>query len=53
MQHYKIRNVYRQSANHVSENNIVRKITGADQTYDGTGKERKPMVQNMQFIKKK
>jgi hypothetical protein len=31
----------------VSVNNIVRKITGADQTYDGAEKESKPMVQIM------
>jgi len=36
----------------VSENNVVRKITAADQTYDGAGKDSKPMVQNMKFIKK-
>jgi hypothetical protein len=36
----------------VSENNVVRKIIAADQTYDGAGKDSKPMVQNIKFIKK-
>jgi hypothetical protein len=36
----------------VSENNIVRKINGADQIYDRGGKEIKPMVQTKKFIKK-
>jgi hypothetical protein len=35
----------------MSENNVVRKITGTNQTYDGAGKESKPMVQTMKFIK--
>jgi hypothetical protein len=37
----------------VSENNIVRKITVADQIYDGVGNNSKPMVQKLKFIKKK
>jgi hypothetical protein len=36
----------------VSENNVVRKITAADQIYDRAGNKSKPMVQNMKFIKK-
>jgi len=51
MQCYKRRNGYRQSDDHVSANNVVRKIAGADQTYDGAGKESKLMVQTMKFIK--
>jgi hypothetical protein len=36
----------------VSENNVVRKITGADQTCDGAGKDSKLTVQTMRFIKR-
>jgi hypothetical protein len=52
MQRYRIRNVYRERDDHVSENNTVRKITGADQTYDKAEKDCKPTVQTMKFIKK-